>query len=33
MKILIVESPNKAREISHMKLGVVPKATFGHIVD
>lgn len=33
MKILIVESPNKAREISHMKLGVVPKATFGHIAD
>ena len=32
-KILIVESPNKAREISRMKLGVVPKATFGHIVD
>lgn len=32
-KILIVESPNKAREISHMKLGVEPKATLGHIVD
>jgi len=32
-KILIVESPNKAREISHMKLGVEPKATLGHIMD
>lgn len=32
-KILIVESPNKAREISHMKLGVEPKATLGHIAD
>ena len=33
MKILIVESPNKAREISLMKLGVEPKATLGHIAD
>ena len=32
-RILIVESPNKAREISHMKLGVEPKATLGHIAD
>lgn len=32
-KILIVESPNKAKEISHMKLGMEVKATLGHIAD
>lgn len=32
-RILVVESPNKAREISHMKMGVTPRATFGHIMD
>jgi len=32
-KILVVESPNKTREISHMKLGVELKATLGHIMD